>query len=262
MGLQNDDKLNSLQKRLPEGVVASSAWLVAQGYSRQLVRKYVQGHWLTPLGRGVYARPTATVNWEGVVLGMQQLEKLPFHVGGISALNRQGYAHYLPLKGETQIHLWGRGKVPAWIKAVTLPEQLNFHTGRLFNDKTERLGLVESSTRLRDWTLQTSGPERAIFEVLNSVDSGASSFAHAAQLFEGLTVLRPGLLNELLMGCVSIKTKRLFLFLATYFDYPWLKKLDIKRVALGSGKRSVVKGGRLDKQFLITVPEKFGAERG
>lgn len=63
MSLQKDEKLNKLLDLLPEGVAAPSFWLEHKGYSRQLVRKYVQGKWLMPLGRGVYARPTARVNW-------------------------------------------------------------------------------------------------------------------------------------------------------------------------------------------------------
>jgi hypothetical protein len=43
MGLQKYEKLNSLLERLPEGVAAPSRWPADQGYSRQLVRKYVQG---------------------------------------------------------------------------------------------------------------------------------------------------------------------------------------------------------------------------
>ena len=44
-----------------------------------------------------YARSGHTVGWEGVLLGLHQLQGVPCHVGGLSALNRQGMAHYLPL---------------------------------------------------------------------------------------------------------------------------------------------------------------------
>ncbi len=57
-----------------------------QGYSRQLVCKYVQSHWLQALGQRVYAQPKGTVTWEGVVLGMQRPAILQFRVGGVSAL--------------------------------------------------------------------------------------------------------------------------------------------------------------------------------
>ena len=40
---------------------------------------------------------------------------------------------------------------------------------------------------------------------------------------------------------------------------PWSRKLDISQIALGNGKRLVTRGGRLDKRFLITVPESLHA---
>ena len=93
MSLQKDKKLNYLFSLLPEGVAVPSQWLLEQGYSRQLVRKYVQSNWLVPLGRAVYARPEVAVKWQGLVLGMQHVAQLPFHVGAVSALNLQGYSH-------------------------------------------------------------------------------------------------------------------------------------------------------------------------
>ncbi len=236
MGLQKNEKLNSLLERLPEGVAAPSHWLADQGYSRQLVRKYVQGNWLQGLGRGVYARPQGAVTWEGVVLGMQRLAGLQFHVGGVSALNRQGFVHYLPLGGESSIHLWGCDKVPAWVRAVSLPESLYFHTARLFADDAASVGINKVSSSVRDWTLRVSGPERAVMEVLSVVDATDASFTHAAELFAGLTSLRPGVINTLLAACTSIKVKRLFLFLADRHDYPWFNKIEWRQLDLGSGK--------------------------
>ena len=51
--------------------------------------------------------------------------------------------------------------------------------------------------------------------------------------------------------------KRLFLFLAHYYQHPWLKRLDEGKVELGSGNRQITKGGYVDKQYQITVPPKF-----
>jgi hypothetical protein len=53
-------------------------------------------------------------------------------------------------------------------------------------------------------------------EVLSLVDEQKSTFTHASQLFEGLTVLRPSIVNELLVACASLKVKRLFLFLSAH----------------------------------------------
>jgi len=97
-------------------------------------------------------------------------------------------------------------------------------------------------------------------EVLSLVDTTDASFTHAAELFAGLTSLRPGVINTLLTACASIKVKRLFLFLADLHDYPWFSKVEWRQLDLGSGKRVITKGGALDKQFMITVPEGFRAQ--
>lgn len=257
MSLQKDDKLNKLLALLPEGVTAPSFWLADKGYSRQLVRKYVQGKWLIALGRGVYAQPTVSVNWQGLVLGMQRLAELPFHVGGISALNLQGYAHYLPMGGEKIRHLWGQANIPAWVKAVALPERLQFHTSQLFDSSVTDVTTIPSG--VRDWEIQISAPERAIMEVLYDVGDDAHSFTHAMELFEGLTTLRPSKVNHLLQHCKSVKVKRLFLFMTEQFSYSWIKRIETNHVDLGSGKRVIVKGGKLNKKYMITVPEMYAA---
>ena len=259
MGLQKGIGLNQLIRLLPEGVAAPSSWLAANGYSRQLVRKYVLSGWLTPLGHGAYARTGQPVGWEGVLLGLQRLGNLPCHVGGLAALNRQGAAHFLPLGGEQRIQVMSARKPPAWVQSVNLAPTPVFDTRRLFNDQAVATAVVPLSTGIRNWTLPMAGAEMAIMEMLNDVNS-RQSFEHVAHVFEGLTVLRPGVIDALLVACRSIKIKRLFLFLAAHFDYPWAKRLEAAGLDLGSGNRQIVKGGRLDKRFLITVPEDFGAE--
>ncbi|MFK5948208.1 MAG: type IV toxin-antitoxin system AbiEi family antitoxin domain-containing protein [Methylococcales bacterium] len=274
MGLHKDNKLNKLHNLLPEGVAVPSKWLVEQGYSRQLVRKYVQSQWLQSLGRGVYARPQSVPNWQGLVLGMQHFAHSPFHVGGVSALNLQGYAHYLPLGGNDKgnsnkanreiIHLWvqsnARGKapakVPAWVKAVTIAETLTFHPRQLFDEPAQDVGFESIPSGVRDLQLKVSAPERAIMEVLYDVQDDEHAFTHALELFEGLTSLRPKRVNTLLQHCRSIKVKRLFLFMVDQFSYPWIARIEKNQLDLGSGKRVIVKGGKLDKQYLITVPER------
>jgi len=71
---------------------------------------------------------------------------------------------------------------------------------------------------------------------------------------EGLTTLRPSLLQQLLEACSSIKVKRVFLYLAREAGHAWYGRLDKTRFDLGKGKRMIVRGGRLDAEFMITVP--------
>jgi len=181
-------------------------------------------------------------------------------------MNLQGLAHYLPLGGESRIHLWSHSTIPArlpsWVGCIKPDQTFVFHGQHLFDPTIKDKGLTAKETNLRDWTLTVAMPERAIMEVLSLVDETPASFTHAAELFEGLTVLRPSLVQQLLEGCTSIKVKRLFLFLAKRQDYPWTRKLETSRITLGQGKRLVTRGGRLDRNFFITVPEVLVAHTG
>ncbi|MCP5122332.1 MAG: type IV toxin-antitoxin system AbiEi family antitoxin domain-containing protein [Pseudomonadales bacterium] len=250
--------MNKLMRMIPEGVAVPSTWLTANGFSPQLVRKYLQSEWLTRLGSRVYARPGHPVTWEGVILGLQRLGGIQLHLGGVSALNRQGLAHYLSLGGDAAVHLWTQDRLPGWMEQVPLDVRWSFHRRKLFEGDAEA-GWVQLPTQVRDWTMQGSAPERAILEVLSQVDETPTAFTFAAELFEGLTSLRPAVVNTLLQSCLHNEAKRLFLFFATRYDYPWLKHVEVDAVDLGRGKRLVTRGGKLDKRYQITVPEAFHA---
>jgi hypothetical protein len=62
-------------------------------------------------------------------------------------------------------------------------------------------------------------------------------------------------LQKLLEDCKSVKVKRLFFFFADRHNHAWLKRLDRSRIDLGKGKRMLVRGGKLDPTYEITVPE-------
>ena len=72
---------------------------------------------------------------------------------------------------------------------------------------------------------------------------------------EGLTTLRPQVVQALLKQCASVKVKRLFMVAAESCQHSWVKKLNLSKVDFGKGKRMLVKGGRLDSKYNITVPD-------
>jgi len=257
MGLPKDKKLNQLMKTLPEGVAASSAWLKAQGISRQLVQKYVDGGWLIRLAHGCYILPGSPATWEGVLLGLSKLGGVALHVGGLSALRRSGDVHYLEVGGEQEVEVWMPCKPPKWAAEVELQPSLNYHHKKLFLDSLDEVGMSLLKTGVRDWTLQISTPERAMLEMISKLDDSEEDFLYASEMVEGLTLARPALMQQLLEGCTSIKVKRLFLFLADFHRLRWSRGLKWKEINLGKGKRQIVKGGQFDQTFQITVPSKF-----
>jgi hypothetical protein len=70
---------------------------------------------------------------------------------------------------------------------------------------------------------------------------------------ESLTSLRPQVVQKLLEGCNSVKTKRLFMHAAERANHSWLKHLDLSKVDFGSGRRTIHTGGRLDKKYDLVV---------
>lgn len=275
-------KLNWLEKHLPEGLMVDAAWLEKHGYSTGLRSQYVAAGWLDQPTRGVYRRPRGELSWQQAVISLQTiLNASPVIVGGKTALDLQGFAHYLPTKIK-EIHLYGPKPLPHWLNKLPLTVRFNHHNNRkLFNNDPITIGISSLKwdvTRAQgstndpldggafnvlpwgqwDWPLTLSTPERAILEALDELPNH-ESFDQINKLMEGLSNLSPRRLQKLLTDCKNVKVKRLFFFFADRHKHTWLKRLDKQKVDLGKGKRLVAKGGRLDQTYQITVPESFHA---
>ena len=110
-----------------------------------------------------------------------------------------------------------------------------------------------SRTNPWDHFLRVAGEERATIEMLDQVPDDVG-FDHADESFQGLSNLRPRLVTRLLADCRSVRAKRLFLFYAERHGHAWLKHVDRDMVDLGTGKRQLAPGGKLDSRYQITVP--------
>ncbi len=87
-------KLNRLEHLLPEGLLVDAAWLSKHGYSTSLRRQYVTAGWLEQPTRQVYRRQRGSLNWQQAVISLQKLLDQNLIVGGRTALELQGFAHY------------------------------------------------------------------------------------------------------------------------------------------------------------------------
>lgn len=250
MNSQKGNKLNRLLQALPAGCIAISLWLRKKGIYRQLADVYCKSGWLRKIGHGAYARESDDVSWTGGLYAIQQQMDLPIHVGAKTALQRKGLAHFLPIGGGT-IFLLGTPSVrlPKWFTKYDWGVNIHYSTSQLFGSGTE-LGLTKED--IGQYAITISSPERAIMEVLHFVPK-EESFESARHLMEGLTTLRPTLVQELLEKCQSVKVVRLFLFLAEECGHDWINDLVTSRMDLGKGKRVIVKDGRLDPIYKITV---------
>jgi len=252
----------SLIELMPLAVPTSRRWLLAQGVSVSRLDNALKSGKFAALGPGLYARPGLQVDWRGVVLALQR-EGTGAVVGGVSALEVLGKGHYLSLTATKSLTVFASGPPPAWLKYVSSIVTVDWQgTSRVWGGVAD---LGQFMTQPYDWrtdvpALAVSRPERAVLEVLSLVPRRVS-FELADNLFQGLTSLSPSRVDQALRACSSVKAKRLFFLLVKRYGYSWTKRLAIENYDLGSGKRVIVEGGKLDPDFLITVPEAFYESR-
>lgn len=264
-------------KILPEGLLVDAAWLEREGYSRALRSQYVSAGWLEQPARGVFRRTRGSVGWEQVVISLQTLLRHPVSVGGRTALELQGYAHYLS-HVQKAVHLYCDDKLPSWLHKLPLEQRFVTHNRlRLFpltaspaggvpleGASSNAVGLLGEGLRIINWgqwnwPLVVSTPERACLELLDELPRN-ETFHMADVMMEGLASLSPRRMQTLLENVQSIKVKRLFFFFAQRHGHKWLGHIEKDKIDLGHGKRVLAHGGKLDPTFLITVPKEFAKE--
>jgi len=251
MATKSKTKINRLINQWTAGTAGATSYLVASGFSRDLLVKYKNSGWLEPFGRGAYIRSGDKVDWPGALYTLQNQLFLPVHVGGKTALQLKGYAHYLPAR-QHKVFLYGpRGLIlPAWFKEDSFGVQFIVTRTNLFPADCQE-GFTDFTER--DFSVRIGAPERAVMEMLHLVPKEVG-FDEAQLIMENLVALRTDVVQRLLEACRSIKVKRLFLYMAEKKEHSWLLKLDLSRVNLGKGKRMIVPHGRFDAKYRITVP--------
>ena len=252
MSLQNQSKLKYLLQKLPDGAVATSVWLEHIGISKQLRLRYQKSGWLESIAQSAFKKFGDSISWQGGILAIQTQLKLGIYPAALTAIILHGNAHYIRMGKET-LYLFAppRTLLPQWFKTYQWEADIHYHRTAFLPDS---LGLSEHETK--NCTLKISSLERAILECLylapNEID-----LVECYQIFEGLTMLRPQLLQQLLEQCTSIKVVRLFLYMAEKANHAWLKHLDRTKFDIGKGERSIVKNGVYIASYKITIPKEL-----
>ena len=264
MSHQRERRLKPLLDTVPPGFVVDTPWLKGRGIDPKSIHGYVARGWLERVVRGVYRRPLPEdvavrgVSWEVVVVSLQRLMGYDVHLGGESALDLAGYAHYLVFGRGRRVHLYG--DVPSWLTRLPMPDRMVVRRCKLFGN--DPVGITEAgagagaggpAVEVWPWPVRSSSPERAILEALDELP-GNASFEHLDRIFEGLVNLRPEPLMTLLAACRSVKVRRLFFVYADRHGHSWRKHLDAGRVEFGSGPRALVEGGTFHPTYRISVP--------
>ena len=256
MSTENRIKINQLLSTNPSGIVYLSSWLVKQGYSLDLQKRYRNSDWLTSIGTGAMIRSGDNVGYEGAIYALQEQAGLFIHPAGKTALSLLGKSHYLELSPKKVIVFGGKNeKLPTWCINHDWGVKLDYYSSSFL---PADIGLVE--VELKTFSIKVSSAARALLECLFLAPKN-QELVECYQLMEGLNNLRPNLVQKLLENCTSIKVKRLFLYLAEKANHSWVKHLDIEKIDLGSGKRSIVKNGVYNSKYKITVPVELANDK-
>jgi hypothetical protein len=252
MTTQKKTKLKTLVGLLQPGKVVTAPWLESVGISRNLQKHYLKSGWLEQFGRGAYKKPGDQVEWHGALNAVQEQAKVNVHAGGLTALSLQGLGHYIRMNDET-LFLFSstKAKLPKWF----IDHNWNFkilHKQSTFLPDT--LGIKKSE--IKQNTVFTSVPERAIMECLLLAPQ-TMDLVECYHLFEGLVNLKPKLVSELLMNCSSVKVKRLFLYMADKAKHQWFQFLDLNKIDIGAGNRTLATNGLYQSKYLLSVPKEL-----
>ncbi len=250
-------KLKNLLQHWPKGTVVVDTWLKTIGISKELKRTYKINQWIKTIGRGAIAKKEDEVEWTGGLYAIQEQLKQKIHIGGKTALELQGYSHFIRAQ-ETRIFLYSptRSELPFWFSHYDWGVQICFYNTKFLPPE---IGI--STKNFQNFSLKISSPERAILELLYHVPNN-QSVEEAHLIMQGMIGLRPSLMQALLEQSTSIKVNRLALFFGDFLNHPWFRKIDSSKINIGSGIRQITKAGHYNAKYQIYVPKEIYGNEG
>ncbi|WP_172914937.1 type IV toxin-antitoxin system AbiEi family antitoxin domain-containing protein [Capnocytophaga canis] len=246
-----------LEKTLPEGIVVSRKWLENTLHlQKHAIDNLVKSEYLKSVHKGYYVRGMFLHSWQAMVYTLQHYMQTDLVVGGINALQLQD--EYLPCYEVIPVQLYGETTLPSWLKTIGVLHRFTKYSSRAVYDEFDA-ATTAMLTTLYTWReelqpLRISCKEKAFLEFLLHV-SDEQSFKQAVTICQQMNASSMEKWQLLLEKCVNVKIKRLFLWLVSQYQPTWLNHLDLSKVYLGSGNRVIVKNGRLDTTYHITVPK-------
>lgn len=254
MGLEiNKSKIGKILQEYPNGLVLLPSWLLSEGYSYELQQQYRRSGWLKSIGKGAMLKSNDSLLLTGAISALQNQTNINIHYGGRSALELQGSSHYLQLGSHAAtLFVSGQTKLPVWFINNNWNVVYEIHKVSLF--KNDTIGLSDYKDGILE--MKISNPARAMMECL-ALSPTKFSLHEASELMEGLTTLRPSQVQQLLEECKSIKAKRLFLYFADRAKHSWFKYINLEKIDLGSGNRSITRNGILVSKYNLVLPKEL-----
>jgi hypothetical protein len=252
MSIQNKDKLQNLLQTWPQGVVATTQWIMSKGISRSLIEKYKANGWISSLDVGAYYKPQDKIEWFGALHALQFQLNTSIHIGGKSALEFQGHGHFVAL-GRPRVDLLKApgSYIPKWFSRYKWPEDLRITQSNLFPPLMEQEELL-----IQNIAVLVSSRERATLELLHMAPL-LYDFEDVRILMESLGTLRPAILNELFQRCSSEKAKRLLLYFGDVQGHSWRKHIDDKAKVSSYLLKIVNRGGGYNAKYNLFLPREY-----
>jgi len=232
-GSYNEGVLRDIILKTPQDFCYTPSFFNRKNISRTLVRNYVNNGWLRKIEKGLYCK---RFNDPNIVYAC--INEGDFHIGGLSAIEKHGASHYIRFDDKCYIYT-NKKRLKKWVKSENFNLDIKKIHHNVFNTG---FGIKDGVSCL----------ERAIIEMIHIAPS-VHTVQECEYIMDGLSTLRPNYLQKLLEGCKNIGTKRVFLYLARKSGWKWYDKIDQSKIDLGNGKRSIIKGGKLDNEFDIVI---------
>ena len=246
-------KIQQILQTSPNVSVLFGSWLSSQGMDARGQYSYMKSGWFDRMSKGVYKMRGSTPSLMATISSYNiQLNKKCV-VGAYTALELRGYSHYLSM-GKPVAYLFTdkSHKLPSWLLNDEWDMTIRYMTTSFLGD--ELVGVETMTVNQRE--LLVSSPERAILECLN-LPEASSSLLDIYYIMEGLTTLRPKLVQTLLEACTSQKVKRLFLYMAEKAGHSWYKALKLENVNLGTSRFMVTPTGKYIKKYNMTISKEL-----
>lgn len=257
MTIDSDIKLQKLFNNWPDGTVVTSSWLNKLGISDSLIHQYKKTGWVQQFGQAAFVRPNKIIEWSGALYSIQSQLELPLYVGGKTALEYQGLAHYIAM-GVPAVDLFKPPNVdvPKWFTSHIWPEKVRVVQCGCFSPDL-RIGVGIETHKINNLDIKMSNRERAAIELLY-FSPRLYTVDEIPLIMESLASLRGEILTELLAHCISEKTKRLILYFGEYNDFLWYKRLDLSQIKIGSSLLKIApKEGKFIKKYNMIVPKEY-----
>jgi len=246
-------KIQKILESAPRDSVLFSSWLSAQGLDTRSQHAYMKRGWLDHVSKGVYKVHGTTPQLLAIISAYNTQQGKSCIVGAYTALDLRGYSHYLPM-GKPTAYLFTdkENKLPTWLSGGDWDMHVKYMTTSFLGN-----GLLGVNTMKVDGhELLVSSPERAIMECLY-MPSASSSLLDIYYIMEGMTTLRPKLVQSLLESCASLKVKRLFLYMAEKANHPWYKALKTDRANYGTSRLMITPTGKYIKKYNMTISKEL-----